>query len=167
MEKKALDQLTYGLYVLGVQGENGFGGCIVDAVMQASMEDQPVLLISLMKKNYSPECLQKTGEFTLSVLRKDYDPLLIGLFGFQSARAKDKWSAAPHTLFHGLPVLQGSSAAHLYGRVTEVRELASHYLFFCRVEDAELGEGKPLVYADYLGGDKTAVMKAFQEYKAQ
>lgn len=165
MEIKALDKLTYGLYVLGVEGEKGFGGCIVDAVMQASMEENPVLLISLIKRNYSPECLKRTGEFTLSVLREDCDPLLIGLFGFQSARVADKWASAPHKLFHGLPVLSEGSAASVYGKVTEVKELSSHILFVCRVEDAALGDGCPMVYADYLSEGKTATMKAFQEYK--
>lgn len=165
MEIKALDKLTYGLYVLGVEGENGYGGCIVDAVMQATMEDNPVLLMSLIKRNYSPECLKRTKEFTLSVLRQDCDPLLIGLFGFQSARTADKWSGAHHELWHGLPVLRRGSAASIYGRVTEVRELSSHILFVCRVEDAALHDGRPLVYADYLSEGKAGAMKAFQEYK--
>ena len=165
MEIKALDKLTYGLYVLGVEGTTGFGGCIVDAVMQASMEENPVLLISLIKRNYSPECLKRTGEFTLSVLREDSDPLLIGLFGFQSARVADKWVNVPHTLFHGLPVLSEGSAASIYGKVTEVKELSSHILFVCRVEDAVLGDGRAMVYSDYLTKGKTATMKAFQEYK--
>ena len=30
MEIKALDKLTYGLYVLGVEGENGYGGYCAD-----------------------------------------------------------------------------------------------------------------------------------------
>ena len=46
-----------------------------------------------------------------------------------------------------------------------MRELSSHILFVCRVEDAGLGEGEPMVYADYLSQGKTGAMKAFQEYK--
>lgn len=165
MEIKALEKLTYGLYVLGVEGEKGYGGCIVDAVMQATMEDHPVLLISLIKRNYTPECLKQTGEFTLSVLREDCDPLLIGLFGFQSARSADKWSGAHHELWHGLPVLRQGCAAAIYGKVDEVRELSSHTLFICRAEDAALGDGQPMVYADYMSQGKAGAMKAFQEYK--
>lgn len=165
MEIKALDKLTYGLYVLGVEGEKGYGGCIVDAVMQATMEDNPLMFISLIKRNYTPECLKRTGEFTLSVLREDCDPLLIGLFGFQSARSVDKWSSAHHELWHGLPVLRQGCAAAIYGKVEEVRELSSHTLFVCRVHDADLGQGDPMIYANYLSHGKTGAMRAFQEYK--
>lgn len=167
MESKALEKLTYGLYVLGVKTEKGFGGCIVDAVMQATMEEHPILLISLIKRNCTPQCLKSTGEFTLSVLRQDCDPLLIGLFGFQSARTADKWSAAHHELWHGLPILYSGSAASIYGVVTESRELSTHFLFTCRVEDAVLRDGQPMIYADYMNRGKADVMKAFQEYKKQ
>ena len=42
MDLNALYKLTHGLYVLGAKDQNGFCGCIVDAVMQVA--NQPVAI---------------------------------------------------------------------------------------------------------------------------
>jgi flavin reductase (DIM6/NTAB) family NADH-FMN oxidoreductase RutF len=109
MESKALFKLSYGLYVTGVETENGPGGSVVDSVAQVSHGDPQRVALGSMNKNFTTESIKRTGEFTLSVLGQDIDPFVIANFGFQSARdpAIKKWDNVGHSVKDGLPVLDG------------------------------------------------------------
>ena len=63
-----LRKITLGMYVLTTNN----GGCIVDSVSQISGGDNPLIAVSVMKKNYTNELLKKNNKFALSVLGK-YD----------------------------------------------------------------------------------------------
>ncbi|MBR1777242.1 MAG: flavin reductase [Alphaproteobacteria bacterium] len=160
MDTKAFFKLTYGLYVIGVKNGDKFGGCIVDAVMQATVQP-PVLIIACNQCTKTNECLQETKELTLSVVSETTDPFIIGNFGFQSCRSADKWEKVPHHFMKGLPVLDGA-AAYLHCRVTETKQLSTHTLFFCEVTEAIDGESKALSYTEYQETWKPKVMEAFQ-----
>ncbi len=108
--------------------------------------------------------VKQTGEFAVSVLGTDVDPFIIGNFGFQSGRDADKWSAVPHRLADGLPVLE-KAVAYLRCKVTDAKELSTHTAFFCDVADAWLGEGEPLIYGDYQKNMKSKSMEAFKAFK--
>ncbi|MDR1073064.1 MAG: flavin reductase [Treponema sp.] len=166
MDTSALFKLSYGLYVVGVKTEKGLGGCIVDAVGQVAAGDSPLVSLACMKKNYTNECIKKTGECTLSVLSTDVDPFAIGNFGFQSGRDVEKWANAPHTIKDGLPFLN-NACAYLRLRVVNSLEFPTHTLFICEVTGAEKGENpaKPLIYGDYQATMKAAVGEAFQKFK--
>lgn len=166
MEEQALFKLSYGLYVTGVKTQEGFGGCIVDAVMQVTSKAPFLMMLGSMNHTYTNSVLKQTGELTLSVLPKDVDPFVIANFGFQSARnVPNKWGNVPHTMAHGLPVLTQTSA-WLKMKVLDARELSTHTVFTCEVEDAVLGSGEPLLYGDYQAEMKPAVMEAFKQFKA-
>ena len=160
MDTQAFFKLTYGLYVVGVKNKDDFGGCVVDAVMQTTI-DPPTLVIALNKGSKTNECIRETKEFTLSVLSETTDPFIIGNFGFQSCRTAKKWEKVPHHFMNGLPVLN-NAAACLLCRVTEIKELSTHILFFCDITDAADGEGKALSYTEYQESWKVKVMQAFQ-----
>ena len=142
MDTKALFKLTYGLYVVGVRNGDDFGGCVVDAVMQTTVEP-PTLVVSSNKSTRTNECIAKTKEFSLSVLSETTDPFVIANFGFQSCRAAEKWNKVSHRFLNGLPVLN-NAAAYLHCRVTDVKELSTHTLFFCDITEAVDGTGKAL-----------------------
>jgi len=160
MDKTALFKISYGLYATGVQNEQGFGGCVVDAFMQTTDAPATALLCS-MQRTLSNALIKKNGVFTLSVLPADVDPMVIANFGFQSARTADKWANVAHTMHGGLPALDCACAGLLL-RVTGLRELSTHTLFFCDIEDAWTGEGGPLLYAEYQRSFKPATLAAFQ-----
>lgn len=166
MDTSALFKLSYGLYVTGVKTEKGLGGCIVDAVGQVAAGDNPLVMVACMKKNYTNECIKKTGEYTLSVLSADVDPFVIGNFGFQSGRDVEKWANVAHTLKDGLPFLNGA-CARLRLRVVNSLEFPTHTMFISEVVDAENGENpaKPLIYGDYQATMKAAVGEAFHKFK--
>ena len=163
MDKTALYKISYGLYVVGVPSENGFGGCVADAFIQATT-DPPTVLLCCMNGNYTNERIKKTGRFSVSVLSDEVDPFVIANFGFQSGRTVEKWDNVPHSLMDGLPVLD-KACAHYVCRVVKAEELSTHTLFFCEVEEAEKGRGTPLLYAEYQATMKESVSEAFKEYK--
>jgi flavin reductase (DIM6/NTAB) family NADH-FMN oxidoreductase RutF len=164
LDKTALFKLSYGLYVVGVRHGEGFGGCIVDAFMQTT--DTPATAVLCNgQRTLTNALIKEHRELTLSVLPADVDPVIIADFGFQSARTVDKWAAVPFETRDGLPALT-CACAGLRLRVTDLRELATHTLFFCDVEDAWQDPGEPLLYNEYQRSMKPATMAAFQTLKA-
>lgn len=163
MDKDALNKITYGLFVTGVQDTNWYGGCIVDALMQVTLEPA-TLMYSAMKKNRTGELILEKAEFTVSVLPADVSPFIISNFGYQSSRKADKWANVPHEIVHGLPVLE-NMAAYYRCKMIDARDLVTHTLFFCEVLDAWSGVKEPLVYADYQKTMKSAATAAFMEFQ--
>lgn len=167
MQQEALYSLSYGLYVLGVKNGDSFGGSVVDAFAQVGSGDVPVVVLACMKHTNTGKLIKENGEFTVSVLNKDVDPAVIANFGFQSSRDVEKWQNVRHVLADSLPVLV-DAAAYLRCRVTEVKELESHTVFFCDVVNAWHGDGEPLLYAEYQKPQlKNAVREAFARLKSQ
>jgi flavin reductase (DIM6/NTAB) family NADH-FMN oxidoreductase RutF len=143
-----------------------FAGFIIDAVAQISMGETPTVLISVMNKNYSKDCIDKAGLLNLSVLPEDVDPFVIANFGFQTSKDVEKWPNVPHSLQGGLPVLN-SAVSWVQLKVTEKRVMDTHTAFFCTPIEAEvLAAGKtPLIYADYFTKLKDATLQAFKAFK--
>jgi len=164
MNQAALNRISYGLFVTGVQDENRYGGCIIDAFMQAT-HDPATVMYSSMKKNRTSELILEKHDFTVSVLPSDIHPFYIANFGFQSSRTVDKWANVPHEIVDGLPVLKDRAACYRL-RMIDARELSTHILFYCDVIEAwGESEREPLVYADYQKSMKQATTAAFMEFK--
>jgi flavin reductase (DIM6/NTAB) family NADH-FMN oxidoreductase RutF len=159
-----LSKLTYGLYVIGVKNGEDYGGCILDALVQA---DDSLLVLSNMKSGNTNTLIKQTGEFTVSVLPQDVDPFVIANFGFQSSKTVSKWANVPHTIKDGLPYLN-CAIAHIRCKLVELKELNTHTLFFAEVKDSSIeAETPPLSYADYNTRLKAEAAKAFAEYRAK
>lgn len=162
-------KLTYGLHVVGVKdsGHGGrFAGFVIDAVCQLSMGEEPVIVFSVMNKNYSKDCIAKEGVFSLSILPEDVDPFILANFGFQSSADVSKWENVEYAIEAGLPVLPSAvSWARL--RTLDERVFDTHTSFFCTPVDlGYLNENKtPLKYADYFLKLKEPAFAAFKEYK--
>ncbi|MGN0545106.1 MAG: flavin reductase [Acutalibacteraceae bacterium] len=166
MDKTALFNLSYGLYVIGVKSDfSEFGGCVVDALAQISSGEPSRIAVSCMKNNNTPEMMKKYGEFTVSVLGEGTDPFVLSCFGFQSGRDADKWPLVAHETVNGLPVLK-KAVAFMRCKVESFTEFDTHTLFIATVEDAWCGEkDEPLLYSDYHKKYKAAAAEAFAEYK--
>ncbi len=163
MDNAALNKITYGLFVTGVQDTNWYGGNIIDAFMQVTLDPQTVMY-SAMNKNRTTEILLEKGEFTVSVLPADVHPFIISNFGFQSSRKADKWANVPFDTSGGLPILK-DAAAYYRCKVIDSRDLKTHTLFFCDVVESWLGEKESLVYADYQKSMKGTAMSSFMEFQ--
>ena len=95
MQENALYTITNGLYVLSVQDGEGYAGSLVDAVSQIAVSPY-LIMVSCMNNSHTKSCIEKAGEFGISVLAKETDPFVVANFGYQSSR--DVKKVAEHTL---------------------------------------------------------------------
>lgn len=166
MNLDAMYRLTHGLYVLGAKDGERLVGSIVDAVMQVA--NKPVAIaLSCSNTSYTKSCVEKTGEFSLSVLSRKIDPFVVANFGFQTSRNVDKWANVAHFEDGGLPFLEDNLATFRC-KVLEKFPLQSNTLFVAEVVAAESkGDDTPLTYLDYRSYFKQDVMDSFKKYTEQ
>ena len=167
MQPEALFAISNGLYILSAREENGrFVGSLIDAVSQVAT-DPDFLMISCMNGSYTKKVVEETGEFALSVLPQNIDPLTVGVFGYQSCRNADKWAQLDGTEHDGMMYLR-QALAKIHCLVTESLEYPSNTVFFAKVVDAfDNRTGEPLTYKMYRDGFKNKVMEAFERHKKQ
>ena len=169
MEENALFKLTQGLYVLGGRDhadEKRFVGSTIDAVMQIAIKPF-IVAVSCVNTSYTRECIDKTGEFSISALGKNVDPFVVANFGFQTSRVVNKWDNVEYYEDDGLPYLQHNIAT-LRGKVLSKSVFTSNTLFIAEIVDCKNGEDfEPLTYTDYRSYFKNDVMEAMKEYRAK
>lgn len=164
VDLEALYKLTHGLYVLGARDEDRFAGSIVDAVMQVA--NKPVAIaLSCSNGSYTKSCIDKTGEFSLSVLCRNVEPFVVANFGFQTSRLVDKWKNVAHSVRNGLPYLNDNLASFRC-RVLHTYALESNTLYVAEVTEAATTcrNEEPLTYLDYRSYFKNDVMDSFKNY---
>lgn len=150
MSKNALENITYGLYILSSKYHDDASGCIIDACIQAGMNPDRIA-ISVMKDNYTRKLIKKSGVFCISILEEDCPFELIKHFGFQSGRDVDKFKGL--TTFTGIndvPCILSNVCATICAKVVDRIELESHTIFIGEVvEQKHLSDARPLTYAYY------------------
>ena len=150
MDRKAMYNLEYGVFLVTSRDGEALGGCITNTCIQVAAS--PVrLAISCINGNYTPELIAKSGLFTVSVLDRTVSFDTIRHFGMQSGRDVDKFADFPHALDEGgLPYLTREANAMFRCRVVSSEDLGSHTLFIGEVLDAMVLSGeKSLTYAVY------------------
>ena len=150
MDKTALFNLSYGLYVIGAKDGDREVGCVVNTVTQAT-SDPVTITVCINKENYTNACIQKTREFAVSILSEETLQTTIGTFGFNSSRDKDKFAEVPtgHTP-SGLPYVSEGVTGYLECKVLSMVDNFTHTLFIAEVQEAEnLTKEPPMTYAYY------------------
>lgn len=150
MEKKALYNLSYGVFMLSTRSGEKVNGCITNTCMQVANE--PVrIAISVLNSNYTCDLIKESGVFAISLLDQSCTFETIKHFGFQSGRDVDKFADITLPLdANGIPYMGWQACAVLSCKVVESHDLGSHTLFIAEVEDAkQLSDKDPLTYADY------------------
>lgn len=163
MEQKALQKLSYGLYIIGskavnevvtsenhhlmgVDGRNV--GCVVNTVFQVTSAD-PYIAVSINKNNYTHDCILQSGVLTVSVLTEKADAQLIGIFGFQTSRDYNKYEKiAYESSSYGATLTEGVNAV-LKCTVVSVTDAGTHSVILAKVEDADIVSTEPSMTYDY------------------
>ena len=147
----ALFKLSYGLFVVSAQDENGRdNGCITNTVMQIT--DAPNrIAIGVNKANCTHDMILKTGKFTVSVLTEDAPIKLFQHFGFKSGKDVDKFQEFKHMdrCANGLYYLSKYSNALISGKVTAAQDCGTHTLFVADVTEACVLSDAPSVTYEY------------------
>lgn len=151
MNKKAMYNLTYGLFVLTANLDGKDNGCIINTAGQVTSEPNRIS-IAVNKANYTHDIIQKTGIFNVSIISEAASFDLFKRFGFQSGRDADKfeglegWGRSEN----GVAYIAAGTNAYISAKVVSSQDLGSHTLFIAEVTDMEVLSSVPsTTYAYY------------------
>lgn len=156
LDNNAMFKLSYGLFVLTAKDEEKDNGCIINTVMQVT--DTPMQIsVTVNKKNYTTEMIDKTGEFNVSILSEAAKFSVFERFGFQSGRDTNKFVGfdAVKRSENGLLYLTEMTNAYLSAKVVSKVDLGTHILFVAEVTDGQvLSDAASVTYAYYFANIK-------------
>ena len=156
--KKITRKITQGMYVLTTKN----GGCIVDAVLQISAGDNPLIAVAVMKKNYTNELLKKHDTFALSVIGMDVNPKIIETFGFHSMKEIDKFKEVEIGEVEGINIIK-NSLGYMVCEKLDMIENETHTLFIGRMIEADVLEDKEAMSYGYYQEHKEELLKVVTE----
>ena len=151
MNKKAVNKISYGLYVLSAKQGEKDNACIINTLSQLTSDPLRVS-ITVNKQNYTHDMILAEGEFTVSLLTQKVPFDYFKRFGFQSGRDVDKFDGfdACARGENGIYYITKYTNAYISGKVISTLDLGSHTLFVADVTAAEvLDEVPSLPYAYY------------------
>jgi flavin reductase (DIM6/NTAB) family NADH-FMN oxidoreductase RutF/rubredoxin len=150
MNKGALQQCSYGVYVISTQGEGKLNGQIANTVCQIT-SDPPTISVSLNKDNLTHDLIIKSRVFSVSVLSEEAPMQFIGRFGFKSGRDTDKFDGTGYRIGRtSSPIVLDYVTSYMDCEVMDTMDVGTHTVFIARVVDAEVvGEGRPMTYEYY------------------
>ena len=155
LDPTALFTLSYGLYVLTAREGGRDCGCIVNTVTQLT-EDPTRIAVSVNKRNFTNEVIQRTGVFNVSVLTEAAPMDLFRHFGFQSGRDVDKFAGRTDPVSeNGLRYIDGPANALISGKVEQAIDCGTHMLYIALVTEArKLSDAPSMTYAYYFANVK-------------
>lgn len=138
-------KISQGMYVLTTID----GGCIVDAVSQISGGDNPLIAVSVMKKNYTNELLKINSKFAISILGEDVNAEIIKTFGFNSMRNINKFEKIDTFKVEGVNIIK-DSIGYMVCEIIDSIENDTHTLFIGKIIETDMfNEKEPMTYLYY------------------
>ena len=150
MKFKAFHKLSYGLYIIATEVDGKKFGYIGNTAFQVTSEPSQII-ISSHKNNFTTSKILESKKFSISVLQKEVNTALIGVFGFMSGADMDKFNNIETiSSVTGAPIITDSSVAWFDCRVLNSFDVGSHILILGEVVDADVLSGEePLTYDYY------------------
>ncbi|MGN0169818.1 MAG: flavin reductase [Lachnospiraceae bacterium] len=151
MDKKAMYNLSYGLFVLTAQEGEKDSGCIINTAGQVTSSPNRIS-ITVNKDNFTHDLVKNSGKFNISILSQKAEFELFRHFGFQSGRDVDKFDGYPSCKRseNGLYYITQGTNAYISARVEQAIDLGSHTMFIAEVTDMEvLSQDPSATYAYY------------------
>lgn len=161
MNKKAMYNLTYGLFILTAKDGDKDNGCIVNTVSQVTTDPNRIV-VAVNKQNYTHDMIVKTGIFNVSVLTENSKFDTYKHWGFQSGADVDKVETITYKRAeNGVIYLAEETNAFISAKVVSATDLGTHTLFLADVTDCEiLSEDESVTYSYYQKNIKTAPVSA-------
>ena len=151
MDPKAMQKLSYGLFVLTAKTGEKLNGCITNTAIQVTTEPNQIAF-AVNKANLTHDMVVESGRFVISIISEKAEFSLFKHFGFQSGRNVDKFANFDSYKLteSGIPYITAGINAYLEGEVVSASDLGTHTLFVCKVTDMEvLTEDASATYAYY------------------
>jgi flavin reductase (DIM6/NTAB) family NADH-FMN oxidoreductase RutF len=167
MDKKAMYNLSYGLFILTAQDKQTDNGCIVNTVTQVTTDPNRII-VAVNKNNHTHDMITKTGAFNVSILSENAKFDTFKHWGFQSGKDTDK--TVGQTLkraANGIIYIDNNETnAVISAKVVSSTDLGTHTLFLADVTDCEVLSNAPSVtYAYYQKNIKPAPQPEEQKKK--
>ncbi len=156
MNKKAMYNLTYGLFVLTARVGEKDSGCIINTAGQVTSVPNRIS-IAVNKDNFTHDLVKESGKFNISILSEKASFETFKHFGFQSGRTVDKFEDYPDCKRseNGLYYITDGTNAYISATVEQTIDLGSHTLFIASVDDMEVLAPEPSAsYAYYQSSIK-------------
>ena len=156
MDKKAMYNLTYGLFVLTARFGEKDNGCIINTAGQVTSSPNRIS-ITVNKDNFTHDLVKESGKFNISILSEGASFDIFRHFGFQSGRTADKFDGyhACKRSENGLYYITEGTIAYISATVEQGIDLGSHTMFIASVDDMEVLAAEPsATYAYYQASIK-------------
>lgn len=151
MKPLVLNNLSYGMYAIGVKDGKKPSACIVNTVMQIASSQPPLCTVSMNRSNYSGRCIDKSGIFTISVLSESTPGTVIGALGFNSGEKIRKLDNIRHkVLIEGVPVIKENTCCWFLCKVIDKVETGTQVLYVAEITaGSDESIGTPMTYQYY------------------
>ena len=149
MNIKAMQDLSYGMYVVSSKANEKNVGCVVNTVTQITAEN-PIISVSINKENYTNKTIRENKKFAISILSENTSADVISKFGFYSSKDVDKFENMKYEEIDNVPVIKENICGYMVCEVINIIDCETHDVFLARVVEAEKeNEYKPMTYSYY------------------
>lgn len=146
---EALNNISYGMYVLTTKYNERNVGCVVNTVVQVTAES-PKILVSINKENYTNKAIKETKRFIINILSEETRKEVIGKFGFFSSKEENKFDGFQYIEEEGMPRLLENMCGYITCKLESVIDCDTHEIFIASVEKTTLENNKnPMTYRYY------------------
>ncbi len=144
--RDAMSRLGAAVHVITTAGPAGKAGTTATAVCSVS-DAPPTLLMCLNRRSHTNSAVVQNGVFCINTLAHGGEAIADLFAGRTGVKGADRFIGGEWvTLTTGSPILTAAAVA-FDCRVTEVRAVGTHDVFFGAVETVRMGPGGPvLVY---------------------
>lgn len=166
MKISVLKSFTYGMYAVGVKDDHKPSACIASSAMLVANQQPPLIAVSINRSNYSYDCIEKNGLFSVSVLSEDTPATVIGALGFISGEHTQKLENIRHkVLVEGIPVIKENTCCWFLCRVKQKMETGTQALYIAEITaGSDETVGIPMTYHYYVTQLKGAIPKNAPTY---
>ena len=166
MNKSALYNLSYCVYVVTTWNDGKPTGCTANSAMQITSSPATVA-VSINHDNFTNECIRNSGVFAINILGEHCDPMVIGNFGFKSGRDSNKFADYAPAIKNFMPIVPKASG-YITCKVIDKMETSTHTVFLGEVTDADiLNDDVPMTYAYYHNVIKGKAPKNAPTYQGE
>ena len=146
MDKNVLRNLSYGVYAVSTLDGDRAVGCIANSIIQVTYD---TVAVSMNHENFTHECMEKTGKFSISIFGEDIEMNTIAFLGFQSGKDRNKFDKIETITVDGLPVVK-NSVGYLICDVVDKLDTETHTIFLGKITGGEmLSDSKTPMTYDY------------------
>lgn len=157
MNRKVLNTINYGLFLVGATQDGRYQGCVVNSLHQVTSSTPYQFSLTVNKSNETYRAIEAAGSFAATVLMKGTPKELIDLFGYKSGRAVNKFEGlAVETDQAGNPYVKDYALARISLKIVNQLDLGSYVLYIAEATEGEiLGDGPAMTLDDYRNGGGT------------